>query len=226
MTDKEWETRTQHAQGMLWVLRSAQSVARTKIGRRRLRLFACACCRLVWDCLDDRRHRDAVDIAERFADGLATKSELESAHSAVRDLSLGGFLPDDEGVKTRTARSMARATTFAQPFDAAFDMTAMPVPLAGYQADGKGGEEVLCDLIRHVFGNPFHAGAAPSFSSSSVVKLAEAMYAGEDCSFALHDALLEAGHPELAEHFTEKEHPKGCWVLDTILISRKSKNAP
>jgi hypothetical protein len=44
------------------------------------------------------------------------------------------------------------------------------------------------------------------------------MYSGEDCSFALRDALLEAGHPELAEHFTKEQwHPKGCWVVDTIL---------
>jgi hypothetical protein len=43
------------------------------------------------------------------------------------------------------------------------------------------------------------------------------MYAGEDRSFALHDALLEAGHAELADHFRAKDHPKGCWVLDLIL---------
>jgi hypothetical protein len=44
------------------------------------------------------------------------------------------------------------------------------------------------------------------------------MYAGEACHFALHDALLEAGHPELAEHFREeKDHPKGCWVVDLIV---------
>jgi hypothetical protein len=35
-------------------------------------------------------------------------------------------------------------------------------------------------------------------------------YDGQDCAFALHDALLEAGHAELAEHFREgKSHPKG-----------------
>jgi hypothetical protein len=50
------------------------------------------------------------------------------------------------------------------------------------------------------------------------VQLAESLYAGQDCSFALHDALLEAGHAELAEHFREEtSHPKGCWVVDLIL---------
>ena len=52
----------------------------------------------------------------------------------------------------------------------------------------------------------------------TVVQLAESLYAGQDCAFALHDALLEAGHAELAEHFREeRSHPKGCWVVDLIL---------
>ena len=50
------------------------------------------------------------------------------------------------------------------------------------------------------------------------VQLAESLYAGQDCAFALHDALLEAGHAELAEHFREeKSHPKGCGVVDLVL---------
>jgi hypothetical protein len=54
--------------------------------------------------------------------------------------------------------------------------------------------------------------------SSTVTQLAESLYAGEDCAFALHDALLEAGHAELAQHFREEKwHPKGCWALDLIL---------
>jgi hypothetical protein len=43
-------------------------------------------------------------------------------------------------------------------------------------------------------------------------------YNGADATFALHDALLEAGHPDLAEHFqAEQWHPKGCWVVDLLL---------
>jgi hypothetical protein len=58
---------------------------------------------------------------------------------------------------------------------------------------------------------------APSWPST-VVQLAESVYAGQDCAFALHDALVEAGHAELAEHFREeKSHPKGCWVVDLVL---------
>jgi hypothetical protein len=33
--------------------------------------------------------------------------------------------------------------------------------------------------------------------------------------------LLEAGHAELAAHFQERDHPKGCWALDLILGKRR-----
>jgi hypothetical protein len=72
-------------------------------------------------------------------------------------------------------------------------------------------------LLRHLIGNPFHPAAAPSSWPPLVSQLTAALYAGEDCAFALHDALLEAGHADLAEHFREAGHPKGCWALDLIL---------
>ena len=40
---------------------------------------------------------------------------------------------------------------------------------------------------------------------------------GEDCRFALHDALEEQGQIRLADHFRGGTHPKGCWALDLIL---------
>jgi hypothetical protein len=41
---------------------------------------------------------------------------------------------------------------------------------------------------------------------------------GADACFALHDALLESGFPDLAAHFMEEQfHPKGCWAVDMIL---------
>lgn len=57
----------------------------------------------------------------------------------------------------------------------------------------------------------------PDSWPQSIVQLADALHNGGHCGFALHDALLEAGHPRLAEHFQEPAHPKGCWILDLIL---------
>lgn len=55
--------------------------------------------------------------------------------------------------------------------------------------------------------------------SESILRLAESAYEGENCHFALHDALLDAGHAELTAHFRDpgEWHPKGCWALDVIL---------
>jgi hypothetical protein len=79
-------------------------------------------------------------------------------------------------------------------------------------------EHRQADLLRHIMGNPFRPYRSPSHWSSSIVTLAQTLHSGEDVVFALADALEEAGHPELAEHFrAEKDHPKGCWALDLLL---------
>jgi hypothetical protein len=75
---------------------------------------------------------------------------------------------------------------------------------------------VHADVVRHIIGNPFRE-YPPSWPSAAV-QLAQAFEQGQDCAFALHDALLESGHAELAEHFREEKwHPKGCFALDLIL---------
>jgi len=152
--------------------------------------------------------RDAVAAAELYADGAASKYKLRKGQQTISLLS-----PRRPYAVTRTHFAAYFATASTNPFELACRLVQHKhtrprrvdlVPVAG--------------LIREVFGDPLKPYPPPASWPSAIVKLAEAMYAGEDCSFALHDALLEAGHPELAEHFAkEQSHPKGCWVLDLVL---------
>jgi hypothetical protein len=74
MTEQEWLTATE-PQAMLDFLRSSG-----RASDRKLRLFAAACCRRVWHLLIDLWSQEAVQTAERFADGEATLDELRDAH--------------------------------------------------------------------------------------------------------------------------------------------------
>jgi hypothetical protein len=50
---------------------------------KRLRLFACACCRRVWRLLREAGSRAVVETAERFAEGAATAEQLATALAAA-----------------------------------------------------------------------------------------------------------------------------------------------
>ena len=77
MTKQEWLACTD-PQKMLEALRGKSS-------ERKVRLFACACCRHIWQLLRDRDCRAAVEQAERYADGQASKRGLTPVRVAARE---------------------------------------------------------------------------------------------------------------------------------------------
>lgn len=73
-----------------------------RASERRLRLFGAACCRRVAHILVSPQSLHALDVAERFADGLADARQLASAHRAA-DLVLGVIDRNQGGVAHRSA---------------------------------------------------------------------------------------------------------------------------
>jgi hypothetical protein len=203
---------------------------------RKLRLLAVAYCRRVEELLADPRSRAALEVAEQHADGLVGKDVLAAAEADVtpvaalaldasRNLGLDALLPRDhsrhravanatlavlETIRGNTGAVMSFAASAAMDLADNSEDRAWAVQAAGAGAQ--------LGLIRHLFGNPFRHQPALSSLPASVLNLAEALYGGQDCGFAVHDALLESGYPDLASHFQEERgHPKGCWALDQIL---------
>src|SRR5262245_31850898 len=50
---------------------------------RKGHLFACACARQIWSLLADERSRHGVEVAERYLEGRASRSEVEVAAEAA-----------------------------------------------------------------------------------------------------------------------------------------------
>lgn len=238
MTEQEWLVWLQACKDMKeqeWLACSDPypmlTFLRDKGRARKLRLFACACCRRVWHLVENDLSRHAVEVAERFADGHISAEELDTIHSATHETALRL----DWLEAGRNAGSAANRTVWTDARDAALRASEQASEAAGIaQLGPRGGshpevhakyaaglaseKDHQAVLLRHIIGNPFRPYPAPDHWPSSVIQLANALYNGEDCGFALQDALLEAGHSALADHFRqEQSHPKGCWAVDLIL---------
>jgi hypothetical protein len=212
-----------------------------RTSERKLRLFACACCRAVWHLIAHPHCRAAVCVAEQFADGQATVKQLESAEELAQDCrpvfgdaNLAAAWSATRDAYEAAVQSSALAAEFLSHSVAeAAKANANAAVRAGATRDEQNAaweryDTVVrtafmaerarqADLLRELFPPPDAMAPAALELPAPALQLAEALYSGGDCAFALHDALLEAGQPELAEHFAAPVHPKGCWALDRIL---------
>jgi hypothetical protein len=212
---------------------------------RKLRLFGVACCRRIWDLLPDTRSHEAVEVAERLADGLATDRERDNACAGANAAQLerdpdGPAFDQDPSYPALVAWYAAQApiVCYHPPYDAssvsacalslhtAYERhggrpTAQPDPeyVAAYAAE----RVEQARLVRDLFGNPFRPPPAlrPAWRRKGVIELARSLYDGRQFGdlAVLGDALEEAGcdNAEILEHLRGAgPHARGCWALDLV----------
>jgi hypothetical protein len=195
-----------------------------KASDRKLRLFAAACCRVVWSSLTHERSRQAVGVAEQFADGLVDDSVLTRAHSMALDalaryqevLLRGRKLinRDGETLIERRLRLAAQSAHVHKPF------------LIGRVRWIERDPDLSLSspiLLREIVGNPFRpVSVNQSWLTSTVLALATGIYADRafDRMPILADALQDAGcvNEDVLTHCRGPgPHVRGCWVIDLLL---------
>jgi hypothetical protein len=179
---------------------------------RKLRLLAVALHRRVIGEPLAGPVRRAVILAERFADGLTSASRLRAAELATRVEMLSG--------DWMTTAAGSAYTVTLNPFDAA--RAEMHHQMLRIDTDTKIAS-VVVELVRDIFGNPFHPITfLPEWRTSTVLTLARTMYDARHFSAMpiLADALQDAGcdNEDILTHCREPGlHVRGCWVVDLVL---------
>jgi hypothetical protein len=224
MTESEWMT----AKDPTPMLEHLRGTARAS--ERKLRLFAVACLRQVWGQLQHIRSREAVELAERFADGQAPQDELEAAFKSARNIAKRCQFKNIAYGASWAAWSgpgcpfldnaMVVAKCVRTPDQVKFRTANLP-------------DKEQCRLLQDIIGNPF--GPLPplpaawlSWNNGIVKRLAEVVYeerllpAGtfDQVRLAvLADALEECGaDAEFVAHLRGPgPHVRGCHCLDSLL---------
>lgn len=199
---------------------------------RQLRLFAVACCRLVWDRLSDPASRAAVEVAEQFADGLASEADLDAVRRPaylVRDeTGLAKLAADVAKRHARDAALMVSSLIASAAPDIALADGLLPVlldvfentPCQGMQRPGQ--YFTVTDRQSDFAGQDFRGTTfADHWRTGTVRAIAEAMYASRDFTGMpiLADALEESGcaDADILEHCrSSRPHFRGCWVVDGL----------
>jgi hypothetical protein len=207
-----------------------------KASDRKLRLFACACARRWWQRLN-RTLRQALEVAERHAEGLATVAELDAARGQAETAQVNAPFfeaPAYAAALATTAElalEAARQAVLAGRQMTVRDASSATAPgedeaeavAAAVAAEGR----AQCELLRHVVGNPFRPVAVdPDWlrgNDGAVAKIARVIHDQmhfEDLPY-LADALLDVGCADerILDHcrLPADDHPRGCWLLDILL---------
>ncbi len=195
---------------------------------RPLRLFGCACVRRFWPLLVDGRSRDALQVAERYAEGLADEAGRERAEEAARRAwEALGEQPGDVYAAAELAEGVVAPPNDPRSWgyrEGPGDVAARARELSG---EPEAESALQAGLLRELFGPlPFRAvEVAPAWltaNGGAAAALARRAYDEYDFEAlrVLADALEEAGcsQPDLLGHLRRPAgHARGCWALDLLL---------
>lgn len=189
---------------------------------RKLRLFGCACCRRIWDQLRSTKSKQAIELAEEYADGLARGL----SGWMRREWVMGWLMTAAQKVDqlNRWSKSSLEWAPFCvlrkdlrHLLDAAWFVERHSL---------SGEAKSQANLVRDIFGNPFRPvtidPAWLAWNDGTIPKLAQAIYDKRafDRMPILADALEESGcnNADILAHCCQPgEHVRGCWVVDAII---------
>jgi len=215
MMESEWLTSTDPI-AMLHFLMG-------KVSDRKLRRFACRCCRhpVVWDLLQRRSAEELVEVAERYVEGDATWDQvIHAAQIAPQGTLSGGtrrgHRPQPRHLRTASqAQRAALSLADANAFHAAWGTITIAANLL---------ESSPCDLMREMCGPlPFWLiEIDPTWRTPLVMQLTHQIEMMHDYGLMpiLCDALQDAGcmDAELIAHCqAQTVHVRGCWVMQLLL---------
>jgi hypothetical protein len=228
MTDQEW-LQSDDPRPMIEFLLKKRS--------RKMRLAAVAACRLYSGDHFDQRIQEALEVAERFADGQATDDEREAAyqntHLAI--LAMGDAYSaavEAPGPTSEEAEDFMNDSDVAEAVRAAVS----PEPEDAFSHLPRTRFEfyvaLVTTILRDVFGPLTRASFDPLWLTSTVTALAGVIYDERqfDMMPILADALEDAGCTDgtILEHCRHVDHGgphtglpvgphvRGCWVVDLI----------
>jgi hypothetical protein len=225
--DEEHRLTCEDLQGMLEYLRTGG-----KATDRKLRLFAVACCRRIWQLFTDERSLQAIRLGELHADEMIPQEEMKAVREAAREVERT-YWPGHSKLHYGSPE-WERSQRDQRAIGLAYDVTRRWLGNTALRACEAVGEPVwLAALLKDIFGPLFRpvtiAPAILTWNDGLVIRLAQAAYeerhlpAGtldNERLAVLADGLEEAGCQDvqiLGHLRSGGEHYRGCHILDALL---------
>jgi hypothetical protein len=232
-------------------LRATISFLKGKSHERKLKLFACACCRRINHLLIDDRSKRAIDVVEQFHEGRVTRQIYDNAFQSAQDayMALSRDVANDEATPglsayrsiLRISRMFAAQSVMLCFGDGYWEVTQVCCGALRGQGTSdvdesesrSAGEKIEANeqsaqvgLLHDIFGNPFHPIAIDSeWLTSTVLQLARQTYDSRDFSILpiLADALQDAGceNEEMLNHCRQQTEHVRGCYVLDLLLGKK-----